>query len=165
MCLAHCWFYAQQYLRVWADFLRDISSWTCTQEGKFKQQRGISLNLLVKIENNQFFIQLYDNGDEFPFSKVGMPYLRSNITSKMYYPTYGSEILRTARATSCKLVQRKNSNDNNVNKVKELKYYLKTLVKSFGSYYQIFQKTLPNFLQFHAVINYVITTWQNFVYI
>ena len=57
------------------------------------------LDLFVKIENNQFFVQLYDKRNDFPYFISRMPYLRSIILFKIFYSTYTSEILRTARAT------------------------------------------------------------------
>ena len=45
-------------------------------------------------------IQVYDVRGDFPFSNVKMSYLRSNIPCRIIYSTYGSEILRTERATS-----------------------------------------------------------------
>ena len=48
---------------------------------KIKQQRGSFLDLFVKIENNQFSIQVYDKTDDFPFSIVRMLYLKGNIPS------------------------------------------------------------------------------------
>ena len=36
------------------------------------------LDLFVKVENNQFYIQLYDKRDDFPFSIVKITYLRSS---------------------------------------------------------------------------------------
>ena len=51
------------------------------------------LELLVKVENNQSSIQLYDKKDDLFFSVVRIAYLRINIPSKMFYSTYRSEIL------------------------------------------------------------------------
>ena len=49
---------------------------------------GSFLDLLIDAHiNNQFSTQLYDDKDDFPFSVVRMPYLRSNIPSKLFYST------------------------------------------------------------------------------
>ena len=45
------------------------------------------LDLLIKVENNQFPIQLNDKRDCYPFSIVRILYLRSNIPSKMFCST------------------------------------------------------------------------------
>ena len=62
-------------------------------EGKF-------LDLMINIRDDKFVISLYDKHNTFPFSIVRMPYLESNIPSKMFYSAFGSEILRFARNTS-----------------------------------------------------------------
>ena len=50
-----------------------------------------------------FKTNLYDKRDDLPFSIVKMPYLESNIPSKMFYSAYGAEILRSARVSNNKL--------------------------------------------------------------
>lgn len=54
---------------------------------------GSFLVLLIRTDNNQSSIQLYDEKGDFPFLIVRVPYLRSNIHSKTFCSTYGSEIL------------------------------------------------------------------------
>ena len=58
------------------------------------------LDLNIKIINNKFSLSLYDKRDFFPFSIVRMPYLSSNIPSKMFYATLGAEILRIGRTST-----------------------------------------------------------------
>ena len=57
------------------------------------------LDLDIKIENKTFVYKLYDKRDEFPFSIVRMPNMKSNIPSEIFYNTIKSEILRIARCT------------------------------------------------------------------
>ena len=61
---------------------------------------GSFLDLMICIENNKFNTNLYDKRDDFPFSVVRMPYLDSNIPSKILYSSFGAEVLRYARNTS-----------------------------------------------------------------
>ena len=61
---------------------------------------GTFLDLMINIRDDKFVISLYDKRNTFPFSIVRMPYLESNIPSKMFYSAFGSEILRFARNTS-----------------------------------------------------------------
>ena len=58
------------------------------------------MDLNIKIENNKFSLSLYDKRDTFPFSIVRMPYLSSNIPSKMFYATLGAEVLRIGRTST-----------------------------------------------------------------
>lgn len=59
--------------------------------------------------NRQFSIQLYDKRNGFPFSIVLVPYLRSNIPFKIFYSTFGCDILRTVRITNSRLIFVNNS--------------------------------------------------------
>ena len=43
---------------------------------------------------------LYDKRDHFPFSIVRMPYITSNMPSKIFYSSLGAEILRIGRTTN-----------------------------------------------------------------
>ena len=101
------------------------------------------LDLNIKIENNRFATSLYDKRDGFPFSIVRMPYLCSNIPSKMFYSAFGAEILRIARTTnifnvfkcSSKILlyrAQKQGGDNGILK--------KTLPKYFGRHFEVFGK-------------------------
>ena len=112
---------------------------------------GTFLDLMINIRDDKFVISLYDKRNTFPFSIVRMPYLESNIPSKMFYSAFGSEILRFARNTSdfnlfkvntkC-LVERmlkqggKNSILNNV------------LRKLFGRHFDAFGKYFNDFSDF-----------------
>ena len=58
------------------------------------------MDLKISIENNKFITNLYDKRDYFPFCIVRMPYIDSNIPSKIFYSSFGAEILRYARNTS-----------------------------------------------------------------
>ena len=72
-----------------------------------------------------------------------MPYLASNVPSKMFYSAYGSEILRTEKATSSKLIFLNNSKKLITRMYKQggrIKTFSHTLVKVFGRHFQTFQK-------------------------
>ena len=62
------------------------------------------LDLFIKAENNQFSIRKWDKRDDFLFSKKSLTYLRRNISSNMHNSSYGSEILKTVRLASFKLI-------------------------------------------------------------
>ena len=71
--------------------------------------KGSFLELLLKIENKQFPIELYGKRDDFLFSIIGMPYSRSSIPSNIFYSAWASEILITTKAISSKLISWKNA--------------------------------------------------------
>ena len=52
--------------------------------------------------SKKFNTCLFDKKDAFPLSIVRMPYLCSNMPSKIFYASVGSEILRLARTNSNK---------------------------------------------------------------
>ena len=58
------------------------------------------LDIEICIENNKFKYKHYDKRDDFPFSIVRMPFLNSNMPSKIFYASLGSEILRLGRTTN-----------------------------------------------------------------
>ena len=60
------------------------------------------MDLESTISDKQFILKLYNKCDAFPFTIVRMPYLCSNIPSKIFYATIGSEILRIASCTTKK---------------------------------------------------------------
>ena len=68
------------------------------------KNEGSFLDLVVKIGNNQFSVQLCGKSYDFPFFVVRTLYLRSNITSKTFSFSYGSEIVRARRATISALI-------------------------------------------------------------
>ena len=61
---------------------------------------GSFLDLMITIEDQKFTTKLYDKRDDFPFAIVRMPYVDSNIPSKIFYSSFGAEILRYARNTN-----------------------------------------------------------------
>ena len=71
--------------------------------------KGSSLELLVKMENKQFSLELYGKRDDFFFSIIGMPYSKSNIPPNIFYSACASEILITTKAISSKLISCKNA--------------------------------------------------------
>ena len=56
-------------------------------------------DLQIDVDENIFDFKLFDKRDAFSFSVVRMPYLQSNMPSKMFYSTISAEILRICRAT------------------------------------------------------------------
>ena len=71
-----------------------------------KENDGFENATFLDLENTiidkEFDLKLYDKRDAFPFSIVRMPYLCSNMPSRIFYATIGSEILRIATCTSKK---------------------------------------------------------------
>ena len=62
-------------------------------------QSSSYLDLQIDVDENIFDFKLFDKRDAFSFSVVRMPYLQSNMPSKMFYSTISAEILRICRAT------------------------------------------------------------------
>ena len=58
------------------------------------------LDLDISIVDGKFVLKLYDKRDAFPFSIVRMPFLSSNIPSRIFYAALGGELLRIARCTT-----------------------------------------------------------------
>ena len=50
--------------------------------------QGTFLDLKIEIREEKFLISLYDKRDNFPFSIVRMPYLDSNIPSRIFYSAF-----------------------------------------------------------------------------
>ena len=80
-----------------------------------------------------------------------MPYLCSNIPTKMFYSAYGAEILRTARTASdvnsfinhCRvLIKRMVKQGGVIDKME------KTLSRVFGRHFDVFKKFFPTSLEF-----------------
>ena len=78
-----------------ANVFRFIDALTALKYGRnfewnFKENvsnnEGFLLDLL-KVQNNQFSVQLYEKKDDFLFSILRMPNLKSNMPSKMFYST------------------------------------------------------------------------------
>ena len=96
-------------------------------------------------------MNLYDKRDNFPFSIVRMPHLDSNIPTKMFYSSYGAEILRIARVTSCK----NNFNEHckillnrSIKQGGKIAAMKRTLSKIFGRHFDVFQKFYSTSLEF-----------------
>lgn len=53
---------------------------------------------MIELQNLQ--TNFFDKIDAFPFYINSMPYLDSNMLSKIFYASVGSEILRIARTTT-----------------------------------------------------------------
>ena len=104
---------------------------------------GSFLDLMITIEDQKFTTKLYDKRDDFPFAIVRMPYVDSNIPSKIFYSSFGAEILRYARNTnevkifldSCHiLIARMLKQGGRVEKL------LNVLNKMFGRHFDTFSK-------------------------
>ena len=105
------------------------------------------LDLSIHINsNNNFDISLFDKRDGFPFSIVRMPFLCSNMPTKMFYSSLGAEVLRIARANnnrascvkSCKdIVNRMLNQGGSILKISN------TLKKIFGRHFVTFQDFAP----------------------
>ena len=59
--------------------------------------RNYRNKILVILKDMKFCAKLFDKKDSFRLPVVIMPYLVSNIPSKVYYSAIGAEILRLAR--------------------------------------------------------------------
>ena len=87
-------------------------------------------------------LTLYDKRDNFPFSIVRMPYVGSNMPSKVFYSSLGAEILRIGRATnkcdsfkisSKKLVGRMLKQGGSKHKIQQ------SLSKLYGRHFEVFK--------------------------
>ena len=126
------------------------------------KQENISLNeasfldLSIKIADGKFHTCLYDKRDAFPFSIVRMPYLSSNMPSKIFYASVGSEILRLARTNTSKtdfiksvkvLLSRMEKQGCKGNQLK------KVLNKMYGRHVNYFQKFARTANEFIGLVN------------
>ena len=109
------------------------------------------LDLDISIIENKFDVKLYDKRDAFPFSIVRMPFLDSNMPSKIFYSSLGAEVLRIARTTNNKaaflnsvsiIIKRM------VNQGAKLETVIKTLKKVFGQHFTLFEKYAPTTIAF-----------------
>ena len=71
-----------------------------------KENEGMSsatfLDLNIETDGVKFATSFYDKRNAFPCSIVRMPFLCSNIPSRMFCFSFGAEILRTTRvSTTC----------------------------------------------------------------
>ena len=58
------------------------------------------LDLDITLKDGQFDVKLFDKRDAFPFKIVRMPYRDSNMPSRIFYSSFGAEILRIARTST-----------------------------------------------------------------
>ena len=119
----------------------------------------LDLNIEINDTNN-FNISLFDKRDTFPFSIVRMPFLDSNIPSKMFYSSLGAEILRIGRASnsstgflrsSNKIVNRMLKQGGNLSKI------TKTLKKVYGQHFHTFCNFAPTS---EAFVNNILSSMQ-----
>ena len=114
------------------------------------------LDLKIHITaNKQFSTSLFDKRDAFPFSIVRMPFLCSNIPTKMFYSSLGAEILRIARANNQKvsffksakeIVSRMLNQGGNITRVTN------TLKKIFGRHFDTFHEFAPTSRDFIEIM-------------
>ena len=72
--------------------------------------------------------------------------MRSNVSSKMLYSTYESEILKNKKTTNSKLIFLSNSKKLITRMCKQggrIKTFSHTLAKAFGRHFQTFHKLFP----------------------
>ena len=62
--------------------------------------RGSFLDLDIRVEDRVFIFNQYDKRDAFPFSIVRLPFVCSNMPSKIFYSSISAEILRIGRTSS-----------------------------------------------------------------
>ena len=62
--------------------------------------RASFLDLDIKVEDRVFVYNQYDKRDAFPFSIVRLPFVCSNMPSKIFYSSISAEILRIGRTSS-----------------------------------------------------------------
>ena len=110
------------------------------------------LDLDIKInENGTFSLKLYDKRDAFPFSIVRLPYLSSNIPSRIFYASVSGEILRIARCTS-EITEFKISCKTLINRVKKQgakpKLLTRTLNKTFNNHINEFSPFFNSVVEF-----------------
>lgn len=58
------------------------------------------LDLDIRVEEQVFIFNQYDKRDAFPFSIVRLPFVCSNMPSKIFYSSISAEILRISRTSS-----------------------------------------------------------------
>ena len=58
------------------------------------------LDLDITVKDSQFDVRLYDKRDAFPFKIVRMPHRESNMPSRIFYSSFGAEVLRIARTST-----------------------------------------------------------------
>ena len=94
------------------------------------------LDLNISIQQGKFTYKLFDKRDNYKFKIIRMPYMTSNIPTRIYYATFMSEMLRIARTTlecgdftekSKVLIKRMRAQGGEENMIK--KHFKKTLHK------------------------------------
>ena len=70
------------------------------KENEDSNLKASYLDLDISINGNLFEYELYDKRNAFQFPIVRFPFGDSNMPSKMFYATIGTEILRICRASS-----------------------------------------------------------------
>ena len=58
------------------------------------------LDLDIKVEDSVFVGKQYNKRDAFPFSIIRLPFVCSNMPSKIFYSSISAEILRIVRTSS-----------------------------------------------------------------
>ena len=104
------------------------------------------LDLDINIQHREFRLSLYDKRDTFPFDIVRMPYLDSNMPSRIFYSTLNAEILRIARCTTEREAFVKSANKLCTRMLKQGANYNRTihsLTKIYGKHFESFVFFFP----------------------
>ena len=70
------------------------------KKGKNTTQDESFLDLYLNIRGRQFSTRLFDKRDDHPFSIARISYLLSNILLKIFYSSFGAELLGIVRTTT-----------------------------------------------------------------
>lgn len=78
-------------------------------KGNLGYLKAYFLNLMITTKDKQFCSKLFNKRNSFLISVVCMPYLDSNISSKVFHSAFKVKILRSAKTTNGATIFRKNS--------------------------------------------------------
>ena len=77
-------------------------SLSLTQENDNFQEVNV-LDMHVKIQNGEVSTRVYCKTDDFPFNVISLPFLTSNLDSKVCYMVFYGQVIRYQRLTSFKV--------------------------------------------------------------
>ena len=76
-------------------------SLSLTQENDNFEEVDV-LDMHVRIQDGQITTKVYCKTDDFPFSVISLPFLVSNLDSKVCYMVFYGQVIRYQRLTSLK---------------------------------------------------------------
>ena len=76
-------------------------SLSLTQENDNSEEVDV-LDMHVRIQDGQIITKVYCKTDDFPFSVISLPFLVSNLDSKVCYMVFYGQVIRYQRLTSLK---------------------------------------------------------------